>query len=64
MTTQELIVRLKTPHEKQRQFIESKAKRKVVRAGRRSGKTTGVAMLAVDKFLDGKRILYLSLIHI
>lgn len=58
MKTQELIVKLKTPHEKQRGFIESDAKRKVVKAGRRSGKTTGVAMYAVDKFLRGKRILY------
>lgn len=53
-----MVVRLKTPHEKQRAFIESKAKRKIVRAGRRSGKTTGASIKAVDDFLDGHRILY------
>jgi hypothetical protein len=34
------------------------AKRKVIRAGRRGGKTTGVAILAALAFLDGKRVLY------
>ena len=58
MTTKELIVTLKTPHEKQREFMESPAKRKVIRAGRRSGKTTGLSMQAVEKFLDGHRVLY------
>ena len=58
MTTKELIVKLKTPHEKQREFIESPAKRKIIRAGRRSGKTTGLSMQAVEKFLDGRRVLY------
>lgn len=49
---------LRTPHEKQRLFIESPAKRKVVRAGRRGGKTTGVGLLAAIAFLRGKRVLY------
>ena len=47
-----------TPHDKQREFIESKAKRKVIRAGRRSGKTVGMGIYGVDEFLDGKRVLY------
>jgi hypothetical protein len=38
--------------------MESTAKRKVIRAGRRGGKTTGIASYAVQKFLDGKRVLY------
>lgn len=46
------------PHQKQVDFIHSLAKRKVVRAGRRSGKTVGVSIYAVDKFLDKKRVLY------
>lgn len=46
-----------TPHIKQAAFLESTAKRKVVVAGRRGGKTTGVAMLAVDKALAGRRVL-------
>ena len=53
-----LNIHLRRPHEKQRWFIESQAKRKVVRAGRRGGKTTGAAILAVIKFLEGRRVLY------
>ncbi len=51
-------VRLKTPHDEQALFIRSKAKRKIIRAGRRGGKTFGVGIYAVENFLDGKRILY------
>lgn len=51
-------VNLKQPHQKQTDFIDSPVKRKVIRAGRRSGKTTGVAILAVEQFLRGRRILY------
>lgn len=54
----QLMVTLKRPHEQQREFIESSAKRKVIRAGRRGGKTTGVAILAVESFLSGRRVLY------
>lgn len=46
------------PHPKQQEFIESSAKRKVVRAGRRGGKTVGVAVLAVKAFMAGRRVLY------
>lgn len=49
---------LKTAHPEQRRFIDSTAKRKIIRAGRRGGKTTGVAILAALAFLDGKRVLY------
>lgn len=49
---------LPTPHAEQRRFIESSAKRKVVRAGRRGGKTVGVAILAVQEFCKGRRVLY------
>ena len=51
-------VRLKRPHLKQRAFLHSSAPRKIVRAGRRSGKTTGLAILAVEAFLGGERVLY------
>jgi Terminase RNaseH-like domain len=54
----ELTVHQRTPHPAQRRFIESKAKRKIIRAGRRSGKTTGIAHFAVEQFLKGRRILY------
>lgn len=49
---------LKTPHDQQARFITSPAKRKVIRAGRRGGKTTGVAILALRTFLEGRRVLY------
>lgn len=57
-TSRELTVRLRRPHAKQREFLDSPAKRKVIRAGRRGGKTTGIAILAVEKFLAGRRVLY------
>lgn len=50
--------RLREPHAEQRRFVESTAKRKVIRAGRRGGKTVGVALLAVLAFLEGRRVLY------
>ena len=48
----------RSPHPHQQKFIDSKAKRKIIRAGRRGGKTVGVAILAVRDFLEGRRILY------
>jgi hypothetical protein len=50
-------VYMPVPHEKQQEILNSKAKRKVIVAGRRGGKTTGVAMLAVDRALDGAKVL-------
>lgn len=54
----EYVVTLPRPHEKQASFVDSQAKRIVVRAGRRGGKTVGVAIRAVKAFLAGKRVLY------
>lgn len=51
-------VTIPTPHKKQVEFINSTAKRRIIRAGRRSGKTTGMAILAIKEFLNGRRILY------
>lgn len=51
-------VTIPTPHERQREFVDSTAKRKIVRAGRRGGKTVGMAILAIEKFLEGRRVLY------
>ena len=45
-------------HAKQDAFVNTTAKRTVVRAGRRGGKTVGVARLALHRFLAGRRILY------
>jgi len=58
MSTREYTVTLPRPHEKQGEFVDSPAKRIVVRAGRRGGKTVGVAIRAVKGFLAGKRVLY------
>jgi hypothetical protein len=46
------------PHPHQLAFIESTAKRKVIRAGRRGGKTVGAGELAARYFEAGKRVLY------
>lgn len=48
----------KVPHVGQVGFINSTAKRKVIRAGRRGGKTTGIAIYAVEQMKLGRRILY------
>ncbi len=54
----DLSVTLRRPHSKQQLFIDSTAKRKVIRGGRRGGKTTGQATIAVQRFLAGRRVLY------
>ena len=53
----ELTVRLPRPHGKQAAFRSSPAKRKVIVAGRRGGKTTGAAMIACEAMLKGRRVL-------
>jgi hypothetical protein len=56
-----LTVRLKNPaYSWQNQMCRTVCPRKIVRAGRRSGMTTGAAILAVEAFLKGKRVLYAS----
>ena len=50
-------ITLPRPHDKQRAFIESNAKRKIIVAGRRGGKTTGASMLAAMRAMDGHRVL-------
>lgn len=51
-------VELPSPHARQVDFIDSAAKRKIIRAGRRSGKTVGISIYAVERFLENRRILY------
>jgi len=53
-----LDVILPTPHKAQAAFVSSTYKRNVVRAGRRGGKTVGMSIRAVEKFLQGRRVLY------
>jgi hypothetical protein len=49
---------LRKPHPVQKQIRDSNAKRKVIRAGRRGGKTVIAATICVDKFIQGFRPLY------
>lgn len=58
MATKNVAVWLPQAHPKQSDFLDTPAKRKVVRAGRRGGKTVGLAIKAVEAFLDGRRVLY------
>lgn len=55
---QEVVVNLPRPHPRQAEFIYQKVQRKVVKAGRRGGKTFGVAIYMVMAFLQGRRVLY------
>lgn len=57
MATVELVVNLIEPHAKQAAFMRSPAKRRVIVAGRRGGKTTGATALAVEAMLAGRRVL-------
>jgi hypothetical protein len=45
-------------HQHQKNFIYHPAKRKMVRAGRRGGKTVGAGIYAVEMFLQQRRVLY------
>ena len=58
MTEIKCSVTLRRPHPIQQQIRDSPAKRKVVRAGRRGGKTVCAASICVEKFLQGLRPLY------
>ena len=54
----EYTVLLPEYHPKQEAFVYAHEKRIVVKAGRRGGKTVGVGGRAVERFLDGARVLY------
>jgi len=58
--TREYTIHLRNPdnHSPQKRMVDSKAKRLVVKAGRRGGKTVGFAIRAVRRFLEGRRQLY------
>ena len=58
MKTNEYTVSLRRPHAIQKQIRDSTAKRKIIRAGRRGGKTVIAATICVDKFIQGYRPLY------
>jgi hypothetical protein len=46
------------PHPKQKEFVYSQKKRKMIRAGRRFGKTVSAAIMAVLAILQGKSVDY------
>ena len=54
----ELKIHLPKPHAKQLEIINCDRKRIIIRSGRRFGKTVAMAILAVESFLAGNRILY------
>lgn len=54
----EYVVRLPEPTPKQALFIDSPAKRMIIKAGRRGGKTVGVGIKATNRFIDHRRVLY------
>ena len=58
MLNEDYKILLPRPHEKQLDFINDPAKRIMVRAGRRSGKTVGISIYGVQEFLAGHRVLY------
>ncbi len=58
MTEIKYSIILRRPHPVQQQIRNSKAKRKIIRAGRRGGKTVCAASICVEKFLQGLRPLY------
>jgi phage terminase large subunit-like protein len=59
MKTDEIKIKLSgRKHKIQQEIIHCKAKRIIIRAGRRGGKTVGVANRAVIRFLAGRRVLY------
>jgi hypothetical protein len=58
MRENKITVTIPKPHPLQQKIIDSTASRKIVRAGRRSGKTIVAAIIAVQAFLRGERVLY------
>ena len=54
----EVQVVLRRAHPRQQEIIDSPAKRRIIRAGRRAGKTVVSAIISVYAFLAGRRVLY------
>lgn len=51
-------IKIPRPTPRQQEFINSPAKRKMIKAGRRGGKTVGVGIMGLQDFLASKRVLY------
>jgi hypothetical protein len=54
----ELRPALPAPYDRQREIRASSARRKVICTGRRAGKTTLAAIVAIEKAIEGRRILF------
>lgn len=59
-TARQIDIRLPHPHAKQAEILRSKAKRQVICAGRRAGKTTLAARVAIKKAFASRRVLLSS----
>ena len=51
-------IELKQPHAKQKEVLACPAKRIVIKSGRRGGKTTLASLMSIQRFMEGKRCLY------
>lgn len=60
MLTREITLHLPTPYPMQDSILNSPAKRKVIVAGRRAGKTTIAACIASERFIDGDTVILTS----
>lgn len=56
--TYQVRLRVDPDHIKQNIWVDTVAKRKIIKAGRRFGKTVSAARIAVEAFLKGRRVLY------
>lgn len=55
---QEVRLKLPKPHSKQKPILDSKAKVKVLKCGRQSGKSTVALILAIKAMIDNKSVAY------
>lgn len=58
IANKELIVHMPQPHARQKECLDAQAKRTIIKAGRRGGKTVIAGIKSVEKFLDKRRVLY------
>ena len=59
----DITLKLRNLHPKQMEIKHATEKRRVIVAGRRVGKTTLMADIAIEGLLSGKRVLYCAPVH-
>lgn len=57
-TREKVNVRLRQPHDRQQSVLSCPAKRIILKCGRRAGKTSLAAIAAIQRFIQGHRVLY------